>query len=45
VRWEASMQWFLANNYRQFYEVGPGKVLRGLLRRMDRGIACDNVLA
>ena len=28
----------------QFYEVGPGRVLRGLLRRIDRNLPCETVL-
>ena len=27
----------------QFYEVGPGRVLRGLLRRIDRKVSCQSV--
>jgi [acyl-carrier-protein] S-malonyltransferase len=43
VRWEDSMRYLLAGGYKQFYEVGPGRVLRGLLRRIDREAACENV--
>jgi [acyl-carrier-protein] S-malonyltransferase len=43
VRWEDSMRLLLAQGFDQFYEVGPGRVLRGLLRRIDRGIPCENV--
>lgn len=28
-----------------FYEVGPGKVLKGLMKRIDRSINCENVTA
>ena len=31
VRWEESMRTLLDEEYDQFYEVGPGRVLRGLL--------------
>ena len=43
VRWEESMRYLLAEGFDQFYEVGPGRVLRGLLRRIERKIACQNV--
>jgi [acyl-carrier-protein] S-malonyltransferase len=43
VRWEDSMRLLLDQGVDQFYEVGPGRVLRGLLRRINRKIACQNV--
>jgi [acyl-carrier-protein] S-malonyltransferase len=43
VRWEESMQYLLDQGYDSFYEIGPGRVLRGLLRRINRKIACENV--
>jgi len=43
VRWEDSMRYLLQQGFDQFYEVGPGRVLRGLLRRIDRNIACHSV--
>ncbi|HUT09276.1 MAG TPA: ACP S-malonyltransferase [Thermoguttaceae bacterium] len=43
VRWEDSMRYLLQQGFSQFYEVGPGRVLRGLLRRIDRKIACQSV--
>ncbi len=43
VRWEDSMRLLLDEGVDQFYEVGPGRVLRGLLRRINRKIACQNV--
>lgn len=43
VLWETSMRQLLADGCDQFYEIGPGKVLRGLLRRIDRKIACENI--
>jgi [acyl-carrier-protein] S-malonyltransferase len=44
VRWEDSMRKLLAEGYDQFYEVGPGRVLRGLLKRIDRKAACSGAL-
>ena len=43
VRWEDSMRYLLDAGFDQFYEVGPGRVLRGLLRRIDRKIPCQSV--
>lgn len=43
VRWEDSMRNLLAQGYDQFYEVGPGRVLRGLLKRIERKISCQGV--
>ncbi|MGD0654219.1 MAG: ACP S-malonyltransferase [Thermoguttaceae bacterium] len=43
VRWEDSMRYLIAQGFSQFYEVGPGRVLRGLLRRIDRGVSCQCV--
>jgi [acyl-carrier-protein] S-malonyltransferase len=43
VLWEDSMRYLLAQGVDQFYEVGPGRVLRGLLRRIDRVVDCQNV--
>ncbi|MCE9606066.1 MAG: ACP S-malonyltransferase [Planctomycetia bacterium] len=41
VRWEDSIRYLLAEGCDKFYEVGPGRVLRGLLKRIDRKIACE----
>jgi len=43
VRWEDSMRYLIQQGFDQFYEVGPGRVLRGLLRRIDRDVSCQNV--
>jgi [acyl-carrier-protein] S-malonyltransferase len=40
VRWEDSMRRLLAMGCDRFYEVGPGRVLRGLLKRIDRKVEC-----
>jgi len=44
VRWEDSMRYLLEREFDQFYEVGPGRVLRGLLKRIERKVACHGVL-
>lgn len=43
VLWEDSMRYLLQEGFGQFYEVGPGRVLRGLTRRIDRSVTCENV--
>ena len=43
VRWEQSMRFLLSEGFDMFYEVGPGRVLRGLLRRIDRNVPCYGV--
>ena len=43
VRWEASVRRMLAAGVTKFVEVGPGKVLSGLLRQIDRGAVSANV--
>ncbi|WP_440982574.1 ACP S-malonyltransferase [Shinella sumterensis] len=54
VRWRETVEWFGANGVTTLYEVGSGKVLTGLARRIDKfvtGIAIntpadiDNALA
>jgi [acyl-carrier-protein] S-malonyltransferase len=44
VRWEESMRHLLASGCDQFYEVGPGRVLRALLKRLDRSAACHGAM-
>lgn len=43
VQWVRSMQALIAQNVETFVEVGPGKVLCGLLRQIDRSKTCLNV--
>lgn len=38
VRWRESMKWMLENDVTKQLEVGAGKVLTGLIRRMDKQI-------
>jgi [acyl-carrier-protein] S-malonyltransferase len=45
VRWEDSMRRMLADGFDTFYEVGPGRVLTGLLKRIDRKTPCTSVPA
>jgi [acyl-carrier-protein] S-malonyltransferase len=43
VRWRETVDWFAANNVSALYEIGSGKVLSGLARRINRDIATANV--
>lgn len=43
VRWEESMRWLLAQGTECCVELGTGKVLRGLLRTLDKAAASWNV--
>jgi [acyl-carrier-protein] S-malonyltransferase len=43
VRWTESMQVLIAQGVTNFVEVGPGKVLTGLLRQIDRTQKCAPV--
>jgi [acyl-carrier-protein] S-malonyltransferase len=43
VRWDESMRRLGARGVENFLEVGPGKVLCGLMRQIDRGKTCMNV--
>lgn len=38
VRWRETVEWFGANGVTTLYEVGAGKVLTGLARRIDKNI-------
>ncbi|MBP1882785.1 ACP S-malonyltransferase [Sinorhizobium mexicanum] len=38
VRWRETVEWFAANNVTTLYEVGSGKVLTGLARRIDKTV-------
>jgi [acyl-carrier-protein] S-malonyltransferase len=43
VRWSESMEWLVSQGVETFVEVGPGKVLCGLMRQIDRSKKCVNV--
>jgi [acyl-carrier-protein] S-malonyltransferase len=42
VRWSDDMQWAIANLQGRFVELPPGKVLAGLMRRIDRKAKVTN---
>jgi [acyl-carrier-protein] S-malonyltransferase len=43
VQWEKSMRALIAKGATQFLEAGPGSVLTGLLRQIDKSQSCINV--
>ncbi|HEY2413181.1 MAG TPA: ACP S-malonyltransferase [Pirellulaceae bacterium] len=43
VRWEDSIRKMLSHGHAPFWEVGPGRVLRSLLKRIDRKTEADGV--
>ena len=38
VRWRESVQYMIKEGVNQFIEIGPGKILSGLVKRIDRNI-------
>jgi [acyl-carrier-protein] S-malonyltransferase len=44
VRWTQSIQAMIADGGTEFIEVGPGKVLQGLMRKIDRTVAASGAL-
>lgn len=42
VRWSQSMAWAVANLQGEYLEMAPGKVLSGLMRRIDKGTRVAN---
>jgi [acyl-carrier-protein] S-malonyltransferase len=45
VLWEQTLRNLLAAGVEGFYEIGPGRVLAGLLKRVKRQVSCQNVTA
>jgi [acyl-carrier-protein] S-malonyltransferase len=45
VLWEKSMRGLLDAGVERFFELGPGRVLAGLLKRVQRKVDCQNVAA
>ncbi len=43
VKWEQCMRLLIAEGVQTFIEIGPGKVLCGLMRQIDRSKTCLNV--
>jgi [acyl-carrier-protein] S-malonyltransferase len=43
VEWQASVAYILSTGVRSVWEIGPGRVLRGLMKRIDRSVATSGV--
>lgn len=43
VRWRESVMWMKEQGVVEMYELGAGKVLSGLVKRIDKDIACESV--
>ncbi|NIA06128.1 MAG: ACP S-malonyltransferase [Actinobacteria bacterium] len=43
VRWQKCMEQMIADGIEEYYEIGPGKVLAGLARRISRAIKVKSV--
>ena len=41
VLWEKCVRRMLDDGADHFYEIGPGKVLKGLMKRIARKVPCD----
>jgi len=44
VKWAQSMQQMIADGATTFIEVGPGNVLQGLMRKIDRSVATEKAV-
>ena len=43
VRWRESIIYMINKGVRKFIEIGPGKVLSGLIKRIDRNLNIENI--
>ena len=43
VLWNQSINQMINDGVKEFYEVGPGNTLQGLIRKIDRNIAVDKI--
>lgn len=44
VLWQDAMQWLLQQEFDTFLEIGPGRVLKGLLKRIDKTASCEVII-
>jgi [acyl-carrier-protein] S-malonyltransferase len=42
VRWDHNVRWLISNVKGRYIEPAPGKVLSGLMRRIDRAVKVEN---
>ena len=43
VRWEESMRFMIKEGITEFYEFGPGKILKGLMRKIDPAAQVNSI--
>ncbi len=43
VRWEETITNMIADGFDEFYEIGPGKVLQGLVKRINPDVPCYSI--
>ena len=43
VRWRESVDYMIKEGVKEFLEIGPGKVLSGLVKKIDKSIKIKNV--
>ena len=43
VRWRESIEYMISNGTRTFVEIGPGKVLSGLIKRINKDVKVLNI--
>ncbi len=43
VRWEETIRNMINDGIEEFYEIGPGKVLQGLVKRINPDVKCFNI--
>ena len=43
VRWRESVEYLYENGVKHVYEVGAGKALSGMIRRVNKDIICENI--
>ncbi len=41
VRWQESVQNMIGDGATRFFEIGPGNVLSGLVKRIDKNVSCE----
>jgi len=43
VKWRESVEYMISNGVNEFIEIGPGKVLSGLVKRINKDVKVFNI--